>query len=103
MTYAMAAQVVANVLVELTLSSIQGNQMRIKGSLTRNFQLHADKKENKTFFIYREIQMGSGAKSYLRKCFLIYEEMHKYIFSPYMRRLLVIYDFAPDPSEFPKI
>jgi hypothetical protein len=25
------------------------------------------------------------------------------IFSPYMRRSLVIYDFAPDPSEFPNI
>jgi hypothetical protein len=61
-----------------------------------------DKKENKTFLIYKEIQMGSDAKSYLRKGFLIYEEMHKN-FSPYMRRPLVIYDFAPDPSEFPYI
>ncbi len=43
--------------------------------------------------------MGSGAKSYMRKGFLIYEE----IFSPYMRRPLVIYDFAPDYSEFPNI
>ncbi len=33
--------------------------------------------------------MGSGAK------FLI--------FSPYMRRSLVIKDFAPDPSKFPNI
>jgi hypothetical protein len=29
--------------------------------------------------------MGSGAKSYMRKGFLIYEEIY-------------IYDFAPDPS-----
>ncbi len=36
--------------------------------------LHTDKKENKIFLIYKEIQMGSGAKSYLRKGFLIYEE-----------------------------
>ncbi len=28
--------------------------------------------------IYKEIQMGSGAKSYMRKGFLIYEEMRKY-------------------------
>jgi hypothetical protein len=42
--------------------------------------------------------MGSGAKSYMRKGFLIHEEMGKY-----MRRPLVIYDFAPDPSEFPDI
>jgi hypothetical protein len=40
-------------------------------------------KENKIFLIYKEIQMGSGAKSY---------------FSINMRRPLVIYDFAPDPS-----
>jgi hypothetical protein len=37
-----------------------------------------DKKENKIFLIYREIQMGSGAKSHMRKGFLIFEEMHKY-------------------------
>jgi hypothetical protein len=60
-----------------------------------------DKKENKIFLIYKEIQMGSGAKSYMRKDFLIYEEIHTQIFSPYMRRPLIIYDFAPDPSEFP--
>jgi hypothetical protein len=32
----------------------------------------------KNFLIYKEIQMGSGAKSYMRKGFLIYEEMHKF-------------------------
>jgi hypothetical protein len=37
-----------------------------------------DKKGNKIFLIYRKIQVGSGAKSYMRKGFLIYEEMHKY-------------------------
>jgi hypothetical protein len=35
---------------------------------------HTDKKENKIFLKCREIQMGS----YMRKGFLIYEEMHKY-------------------------
>jgi hypothetical protein len=39
---------------------------------------YTDKKENKIFLHYREIQMGSGAKSYMRKGFLIYEAMHKY-------------------------
>jgi hypothetical protein len=38
----------------------------------------ADKKEKKTFLIYKEIQMGSGAKSNIRKGFLIYEEMRKF-------------------------
>jgi hypothetical protein len=40
--------------------------------------LCTDKKENKILLIYREIQMGLGAKSYMRKGFLIYEEMHNY-------------------------
>jgi hypothetical protein len=39
--------------------------------------------------------MGSGAKSYRGKVFLIYEEIRKYSFI--LRRLLVIYEFAPDP------
>jgi hypothetical protein len=38
-----------------------------------------DKKENEIFLIYKEIQMGSVAKSYMRKGFLIYEEMRKYL------------------------
>ncbi len=43
--------------------------------------------------------MGSGAKSYLRKGFLIYEEMHKYVYI-YEEG---VYDFAPETSEFPNI
>jgi hypothetical protein len=38
-----------------------------------------DKKENKIFLIYKVIQSGAIAKSYLRKGFLIYEEMRKYL------------------------
>ncbi len=37
-----------------------------------------DKKLNQIFLIYREIQSGAVAKSYMRKGFLIYEEMGKY-------------------------
>jgi hypothetical protein len=40
-----------------------------------NASLYTEKKENKIYLIYREIQMGSGAKSYMRKGVLIYEEM----------------------------
>ncbi len=36
---------------------------------------YTDKKENQIFLIYREIQSGAVAKSYMRKGFLIYEEM----------------------------
>jgi hypothetical protein len=34
--------------------------------------------KKKTFLIYKEIQMGWGAKSYMRKGFLIFEEMRKF-------------------------
>jgi hypothetical protein len=44
-----------------------------------------DKKEKKIFLIYKKIQKGAVAKSYMRKGFLIYEEMLKY---------LVIYESA---------
>jgi hypothetical protein len=42
------------------------------------YPLHTDKKENQIFLIYREIQSGAVAKSYMRKGFLIYEQMGKY-------------------------
>jgi hypothetical protein len=42
-------------------------------------EYRTDKKEKKTFLIYKEIQMGSVAKSYIRKGFLKYEEMRKYL------------------------
>ncbi len=46
--------------------------------------------------------MVSGAKSYMRKGFLIYEEMRIYL-TIYEEALshTYIYDFAPDPSECP--
>jgi hypothetical protein len=37
------------------------------------------KKENEIFLIYKEIQSGAVAKSYMRKGFLICEEMRKYL------------------------
>ncbi len=36
------------------------------------------KKENQIFLIYKEIQSGAVAKSYIGKDFLIYEAMRKY-------------------------
>jgi hypothetical protein len=47
--------------------------------------LYTDKKEKKIFLLYKEIQKGSVAKSYMKKGFLTYEELGKY---------LVIYDEA---------
>ncbi len=46
--------------------------------LNRIHVVYTDKKENKIFLIYKEVQIGSCAKSYMRKGFLIYEEMRKY-------------------------
>jgi hypothetical protein len=40
---------------------------------------YTDKKEIKIFLIYKEIQKGAVAKSYMRKGFLIYEEKRKYL------------------------
>ncbi len=40
--------------------------------------LYTDKKEKQIFLIYKEIQSGAFAKSYMRKGLLIYEEMRKY-------------------------
>ncbi len=54
-----------------------------------------DKKENKIFLIYEEIQCGAVAKSYMRKGFLIYEEMRKYF--PMYEEALVINDFETAP------
>jgi hypothetical protein len=39
----------------------------------------SEKIENKIFLIFKEMQMGAVAKSYVRKGFLIYEEMRKYL------------------------
>jgi hypothetical protein len=58
---------------------------------------YTDKKENQIFLIYKEIQSGDVAKSYIGRGFLIYEEMRANI-SPYMRRPLVKYDFATAPG-----
>ena len=38
-----------------------------------------DEKEKKLFLVYGDIQMGSVAKSYMRKGFFIYEEMGTYL------------------------
>jgi hypothetical protein len=64
---------------------------------------YTDKKENEIFLIYKEIQMGSVAKSYMRNGFLILYMRKCANISPYRRRPLVIYDFAIDPFWFPFI
>ncbi len=56
-----------------SLSLWRGNS-----NFNHSCRCHTDKKENKIFLIYKEIQSGAVAKSYMRKGFLIYEEIRKY-------------------------
>jgi hypothetical protein len=41
--------------------------------------VYTDKKENQSFLICKEIQNGVVAKSYMRKGFVIYEDIRKYL------------------------
>jgi hypothetical protein len=54
-----------------------------------------DKKENRIFLIYKEIQSGAVAKSYMTNSLLIYGEYLR--ISSYIRNPFLIYDFATAP------
>jgi hypothetical protein len=56
---------------------------------------YTDKKENEIFLLYKEIQNGAVGKSYVRKGFLIYEKIRKYL--NIHEEPLVIYGFAIAP------
>jgi hypothetical protein len=62
--------------------------------------MYTNKKEKKIFHICKEIQSGAVAKSYMRKGFLIYSMRKCENISPYMRRPLVLHDFATAPLNF---
>jgi hypothetical protein len=53
------------------------------------------KKEKEIFLIFEEIHKGSGAKSYMQKGFLIYEDMLKYL--AIYEEAVSHHDFALDP------
>ena len=55
-----------------------GEAVITKLAMERSQRVSTDKKENQIFLIHKEIQSGAVAKSYMRKGFLIYEEMRKY-------------------------
>jgi hypothetical protein len=71
----------------LHVANVTGRHVLCQGFDVRSC---TDKKGKKIFLIYKEIQMGAVAKSYMRKGFLIYEEMRKYLVIQYMRRPLFI-------------
>jgi hypothetical protein len=52
------------------------NKFKILKKLKEKF--YTDKIGNKIFLIYKEIQSGAVAKSYMRKGLLIYGEVRKY-------------------------
>ncbi len=49
------------------------------GTVRTEMCCFTDKEENTIFLIYKGIQNGAVAKSYMRKGFLVYEEMRKYL------------------------
>jgi hypothetical protein len=61
------------------------------------WKLYTDKEENQIFLIYKLIQSGAVAKSYMRKGFLTYEEMLKNV--PIYEEAVshLPYDFATAP------
>ncbi len=63
------------------INSVQMQMQRYSIMKRRNLKWansHTDKKEIQIFLIYKEIQSGAVAKSYVRKGFLLYEERRKY-------------------------
>jgi hypothetical protein len=48
-----------------------------RGMNSCTYSSNSDIKENQIFLIYKEIQNGAVGKSYMRKGFLLYEEMRK--------------------------
>ncbi len=57
--------------------------------------VYTDKKENLIFLIYREIQSGAVAKSYMTNGLPKYGEI--FALSSYIRKPFLIYDFATAP------
>ncbi len=62
-----------------TPSMIKQQRIKIVSRQLYSAETCTDKKENKIYLAYNEMKMGSGANSYMRKGFLICEEMSKYL------------------------
>jgi hypothetical protein len=59
--------------------------------------MYTDKKENKIFLIYKEIQNGAVAKSYMTNGLLKYAEILAHFLISYIRKPFLTYDFATAP------
>ncbi len=54
---------------------------------------YTDKKDKKIFLIFKEIQKGSNAKSYMRKGFLMYEQWWAAILKNVSFKAIQIHNF----------
>jgi hypothetical protein len=75
-----------------------------RSSCQLNEQSCTDKKEKKNFLIYKEMHNGAVAQPYMRKGFLIYEEIRKYltIYEKAVSHIIIIYMILQRLlSEFP--
>ncbi len=59
--------------------------------------LYTDKKENQIFLIYKEIQNGTVAKSYMTNDLLIYGKIFSHFLIYSIRKPFYIYDFTTSP------
>jgi hypothetical protein len=64
---------------------------------------YTDKKENLIILIYKEIQNGAVAKSYMTNGLLINGEIFGHFLIQYFKKPFLIYDFATAPLEVPCI
>jgi hypothetical protein len=82
--------------LDLGLNHHRSSRISRKGRLVvrnKGISNYTDKKEKKIFLIYQEILKVAVAKSYMRKGFLIYVEMRKFLVI-YEEPLVTIYEFA---------
>jgi hypothetical protein len=62
----------------------------------RSFNSYTDKKENQIFLMYKKIQSGEVAKSYMTNGLFIYGETFAQ-FLIFIRKPFLVYDFATAP------
>jgi hypothetical protein len=71
--------------------------LSIELSIVLSIVLYTDRKENKIFLLYKDIQNGAVEESYMTNGLLI-QYMGKYLrISSYIRKPFLIYDFATAP------
>jgi hypothetical protein len=75
-------------------SGLRHTRSGIRMWRSRRGTLHTDKKEEKNHI--RKL-FGLGAKSFMRKGSLMYDEMRKYLVMYGEDVSHTVYDFAPDP------